>query len=131
MNPEVKSLWLAALRSGQFEQGRDNLCNNGQYCCLGVLAQLHHNANPEAVILSKRGVIIERIYFNDEDAILPKATKAWAGLNGSNPDIMYNGGRTQITVLNDGGHATNGLGVPEAIMPLSFKEIADLIEVQF
>jgi hypothetical protein len=38
MNPIVKKEWLAALRSGKYEQGTRYLCNiKEQYCCLGVL----------------------------------------------------------------------------------------------
>lgn len=38
MNPEIKSLWLAALRSGEYRQGQhDLLDSDGNACCLGVL----------------------------------------------------------------------------------------------
>lgn len=29
-------LWIEALRSGKYPQGKSNLCINGKYCCLGV-----------------------------------------------------------------------------------------------
>ena len=32
--------WIAALRSGKYEQGRMSLCSGGQFCCLGVLAEI-------------------------------------------------------------------------------------------
>jgi hypothetical protein len=43
MNAELKAKWLAALRSGEFVQGKGELLNdrqgsNKRYCCLGVLA---------------------------------------------------------------------------------------------
>lgn len=38
MNPELKAMWIAALRSGEFDQGRGKLRNDNGYCCLGVLA---------------------------------------------------------------------------------------------
>lgn len=31
---------LAALESGEYEQGKAFLCNDGKYCCLGVFAEL-------------------------------------------------------------------------------------------
>lgn len=31
--------WVAALRSGDYEQGTGALCRDGKYCCLGVLAR--------------------------------------------------------------------------------------------
>lgn len=43
---ELKDKWLAALRSGDFKQGRGYLCpksynsKNLHYCCLGVLAEI-------------------------------------------------------------------------------------------
>lgn len=42
MNPEIKSDWVKALRSGKYKQGRGLLRNdNDGYCCLGVLCDLH------------------------------------------------------------------------------------------
>ena len=32
--------WIAALRSGKYKQGRQLLCNEGRFCCLGVLADI-------------------------------------------------------------------------------------------
>lgn len=40
MNPELKTKWLAALRSGDYLQGRAVLRNRDRYCCLGVLCDL-------------------------------------------------------------------------------------------
>jgi len=36
MKKKDKEIWVAALRSGDFEQGIGALCRNGKYCCLGV-----------------------------------------------------------------------------------------------
>ena len=42
MNPEVKAKWLAALRSGEYKQGRGRLRSaNDEFCCLGVLCDLY------------------------------------------------------------------------------------------
>ena len=38
---EVRELWRAALRSGEFEQGTSALCHNDCYCVTGVLCELH------------------------------------------------------------------------------------------
>lgn len=41
--PEVianRRTWATALRSGEYEQGRGYLRNNGEYCCLGVACDL-------------------------------------------------------------------------------------------
>lgn len=40
LNPEFKQDWLAALRSGEYEQGKAFLSNNGRFCCLGVAKEI-------------------------------------------------------------------------------------------
>jgi hypothetical protein len=41
MNAELKAKWVAALRSGHYEQGRDALkTRDGKFCCLGVLCDV-------------------------------------------------------------------------------------------
>jgi hypothetical protein len=36
LRQQLRREWIAALRSGEYEQGRGSLCRNGRYCCLGV-----------------------------------------------------------------------------------------------
>lgn len=36
LDPEFKAKWVAALRSGEYKQGRMSLRNRDGYCCLGV-----------------------------------------------------------------------------------------------
>jgi hypothetical protein len=46
MNKEIKEKWIAALRSGNYVQGREFLCKRDynpkeyRFCCLGVLCDL-------------------------------------------------------------------------------------------
>lgn len=40
MNAELKQRWIAALRSGDFEQGYNCLSKGNKFCCLGVLADI-------------------------------------------------------------------------------------------
>jgi hypothetical protein len=41
MDPKIKADWLAALRSGKYEQCRSHLHQQGGgFCCLGVLADI-------------------------------------------------------------------------------------------
>jgi hypothetical protein len=40
MNQRVKKLWVCALRSGEFKQGKGFLSRDGKYCALGVLSVL-------------------------------------------------------------------------------------------
>jgi hypothetical protein len=44
----VKELWLKALRSGEYKQGRGQLRDaNNNFCCLGVLCNIHAQAHPK------------------------------------------------------------------------------------
>lgn len=43
MTPEMKSKWIAALRSGKFKQTKGLLKDSDGYCCLGVLASINGN----------------------------------------------------------------------------------------
>lgn len=36
LDPEFKAKWIAALRSGEYSQGRFRLFKGDDYCCLGV-----------------------------------------------------------------------------------------------
>lgn len=40
MDPQVKALWVEALRSGKYKQGQGFLEADGCNCCLGVLARV-------------------------------------------------------------------------------------------
>lgn len=41
MNQQQKEVWIAALRSGQYQQGKGVLKSfDGRYCCLGVAAEV-------------------------------------------------------------------------------------------
>lgn len=41
MTPELKALWIAALRSGDYKQGTGALRNpDNTWCCLGVLGHI-------------------------------------------------------------------------------------------
>lgn len=40
MKASIKRIWLKALRSGKYTQGRRHLETQGTYCCLGVLREV-------------------------------------------------------------------------------------------
>lgn len=40
MDPALKSKWVEALRSGEYEQGKHNFELGGKFCCLGVLCKV-------------------------------------------------------------------------------------------
>lgn len=51
MKPALKKEWLEALRSGDYQQGREYLCritpsgHQERFCCLGVLADIGLDAD--------------------------------------------------------------------------------------
>lgn len=61
LKPKVKKAWLAALRSGFYKQGREELRrevgNSARYCCMGVLCDLgkFRNSRWVEVDSAKRG----------------------------------------------------------------------------
>lgn len=40
MDKELKAKWVAALRSGEYQQAQGVLCNGSAFCCLGVLSKV-------------------------------------------------------------------------------------------
>lgn len=48
MNERIKQLWIEALRSNNYKQGKQGLRNtNNEYCCLGVLCDILIKEVPE------------------------------------------------------------------------------------
>lgn len=126
MNPEVKAKWVAALRSGNYDQAMGSLkievSDTQLYCCLGVLCELaveagvippgeRHEDQPNK----------HSYYFLGEDEFLPSEVMTWANLDSNNgiycpsDDVWLND--QALTDLNDNGK--------------SFNELADIIENNF
>lgn len=109
LKPEVKTEWLNALRSGEYEQGTGFLSKDGKFCCLGVLCD----------IATKQGVCkkieYNHIHYDGNDSHLPNSVRIWCGFGnnpqGCNPIVN----EIHLTTLND-------------TQKKSFDEIADLIE---
>ncbi len=90
MNPTIKAKWTAALRSGEFRQGRQVLRNAPQddgirdYCCLGVLCELHRRETGKGEWFGSR---YKTISGDSSASSLPGAVARWAGLvNDDGPD---------------------------------------------
>lgn len=96
MNQRIKKLWIKALRSGKYKQGKFQLRKpNGQalFCCLGVLCDLHAR--------TKQGNDWDESRYDGNSIELPKSVVEWAGLDSDNPKL----GRTKYaTSLNDEGY---------------------------
>jgi hypothetical protein len=106
MNPDIKAQWVAALRSGEYIQGKGYLrrrigtTDSYAYCCLGVLTDL----------AIKAGVGSVSLY----GSYLSVSVRLWAGLPTCNPLVNSRPDEVVLSIENDAG-------VP-------FSKIADLIE---
>lgn len=98
MNPRVKKLWVEALRSGAYEQGRFYLrSNDDKFCPLGVLCNLHAIEHPEIAA----GNRVKTLYMGKETS-LPPAVEHWAGVS-TNTCIVINDLKLAIYAHNDRG----------------------------
>ncbi len=121
MRADVKAQWVAALRSGEYKQGRSHLHNgDGSMCCLGVLS---HLAAQEGVCRASQPEEYPGWAYDGQENYPPTSVIEWAGLDDSDPalapvtDALTEDGCLfweEASVLNDGG--------------LPFSQIADLID---
>src|SRR5262245_39316984 len=105
MNPEVKALWLKALRSGKYQQTREKLRDENGYCCLGVLCDLY--AKTHFNRWRKQQAWADDIHYTllKEDGELPYQVKEWAGLPASDPAVTSTEGAADtLAHLNDNGY---------------------------
>ena len=113
MKAEVKELWLKALRSGDYKQGKGalrsddtSLRSDDTYCCLGVLCDLF----PGDEWAMEEGEWL----MGSEASYLPPSVMEWAGLDEHVPRVPLGGRMVSLALVNDTGRP--------------FEEIADLIE---
>lgn len=105
---EARAAWVAALRSGEYKQGRGALRADDRYCCLGVACELHrlHEGGPDWDTRENG----DNLLYKGETACLPVSVQRWLG-------VSTFWGRFAGTTLAD----VNDKGYP-------FSKIADLIE---
>lgn len=106
---EARKIWLAALRSGQYEQCQGALGRGGRYCCLGVLCE---------EFIKHEGAVLELGCDQAGDKTYdlctgtpPETVRKWVGLRDDEGCIPGDG---SLVDRNDSGK--------------SFSEIADVIE---
>ena len=105
MDREIRDKWIAALRSGKYQQGRCTLRDKqNKFCCLGVLCDI---TSPEGWKLPKG----RKLYYmyNSSGYIRDEHGKFL---------FLSEGEQNQLTAMNDGL-----IGKPK-----TFLEIADWIE---
>lgn len=118
MDQKVKAKWVAALRSGEYVQGRGKLhtrdAGGDKFCCLGVLCELAVKAGEiESPWVSNT---IFRYGVDGEESYLPTEVMNWAGLDNARPTAgnLRTGDWAHLDTANDGG--------------TPFETIANLIE---
>ena len=144
MNPEIKALWLTALRSGDYEQGKGALIEvtgEGQrkYCCLGVLCDLAAKAGIVKQAESRRSTLpaFGGEYTDDDGdeqysesgAILPTGVMLWSEMETQKGEFdkrhtfpyMYGDVQVNASCLSEVNDCAGW----------DFNQIADLIEVAF
>ena len=125
MNPVAKAMWLTALRSGDYKQGKGALNKNGKFCCLGVLCEISTE-----VLELKINTLNEmsdcacpdcssKTLYDGKGSYLPAIVAAWAGVDtmGAIPSKDGSGTFGNLTEMNDKGK--------------TFEEIAQIIEERF
>lgn len=114
MNPEVKADWVAALRSGEFEQNQYGALSieidgKVKHCCLGVLCVL---AVREGIIPAPETNTLEVYKYKygvyGSTTYLPKPVREWAGITERSTE-------SNLAEMNDE-------------MCFTFQQIADYIE---
>ncbi|MDM0024118.1 hypothetical protein [Variovorax saccharolyticus] len=123
MNKEVKAKWVAALRSGKYEQAHGELRGDeNAFCCLGVLCEISGVGSwgyDSETGLPEKAYCAGTAFEND---LPPHAVLDWAGFSAGAaiarriPKVTIGGDEEVLHDHNDGGR--------------TFAEIADAIEAQ-
>ena len=108
MNKELKKRWVAALRSGEYQQTREYLQDEIGYCCLGVLCDLV-DSNKWSVVDNEDYPIYISYCFDNYITDREFPDHNWLKNIGLDPDTAR-----YLASQNDEG--------------ASFKEIADYIQ---
>ena len=92
MNQQIKEKWIAALRSGEYNQSSNKLRSTQGFCCLGVLCDLyakeHNDSEWEYRYENEYHTQpTDYWYFNNESELLPQQVKNWAELSNTNPSV--------------------------------------------
>lgn len=121
-NKENLRLWVQALRSGKFTQGRHRLKSlirgEESYCCLGVACEL---ALAHGVQMTVHPTGIRSVWFDGNGGDLPEAVQKWLGVYDSDPVLMESA---------DTGEIITAIQANDSF-EWTFNQIADAIEARF
>jgi hypothetical protein len=111
MNADVKKLWINALRSGEYKQGKHYLREEDRFCCLGVLCDI---AIKMGIPLEANMEFSGRFVYGKDTQYLPQVVQKWAGLYDKNPIVS---------------HLSNSLAQLNDHNDMTFEDIANAIEL--
>lgn len=136
MNRDIAQRWVDALRSGDYEQGKERLARKGEdgktkFCCLGVLCEI---ALADGIVERKSYDIERSDYYyravgnpNDESCTsLPHDVREWAGLgwrSGADPLIT-----SEVYTDDDSDEHPASFVELNDSAGYTFAQIADIIE---
>jgi hypothetical protein len=141
--PEIKAEWVAALRSGDYNQGQRRLVTLQEgvapkYCCLGVLCHLIEEKGEYNLKHSDEPFRVVYFVGESEDEgetrdasvdVLPRSLAESLGLDTS-PEVPFSATLKEDARIRQASLALNG-NLPLAYLNdkgFTFEEIADLIE---
>lgn len=119
MNEEIKTLWITALRSGEYAQGSQRLRRTDDtFCCLGVLCDLAVKAGViEGPEPQKHTGASYEYGANANSAFLPSEVAEWADVDRFGQTYDDDATNFDLAKMNDDG--------------ASFETIAAVIEAHF
>lgn len=135
MDAAKKAQWIAALRSGDFQQGHSSLQTSRQtFCCLGVACEIAAKENIVEFVVNDYGSGY-RQYSSHNDPLsnstLPYSVCAWLGLFDTNPSIHVEEMPTDLyEIVRETGWSASTISLVELndSMMFNFDQIADVIE---
>lgn len=115
MNTEVKTLWLEALRSGEYKHGRNRLKvdaldenDTPKFCCLGVLCEVYSKATGKGTWELHNTLLKFDAGSEVRGDFPPMEVLRWAGLirnKLTNPSGIFTneekGKETSLSAIND------------------------------
>lgn len=92
MKEKVKNLWVEALRSGKYKQGKLALKTEDGYCCLGVLCDIYAKTQKKKGFSKIPSGSIYDFGHDKRETDLPIDVKKWAQISDK---------RIRISISND------------------------------
>lgn len=128
MKTDIKRQWVEALRSGDYQQGKEYLRKDDKFCCLGVLCDLAVKAGVVTEAPGVNGSTLYGVEGDRDSEVLPRAVMDWAGLDDRVPSV--------VTSLHDDDPDDDPEAVSIEVAELNdsfcydFEALAELIEAQ-